>query len=577
LVNFHYTPGDAPEVRGYTVRVACDASLTFDDTDVTFATLPSGASVHTEITEITAGHVYKLDYAIMGGSVGISAEADLFSVNFHGAGTGTGVVSMTNVDLRDLDNIFITPVTFNGTAGIPVDCTAPDAPTWVEVPDYTQGTAITVTWLDESATGASAYYAEYSDDGFASVLGFKDWTTDLFYALTGLTDGVTYSFRVKARDDLNNISLWSDVESSTQDATAPVTKVTALDQFQVDSFFDVSYEIELPEDGSDFTKVELFYKGPGVTTWTYYGEFVDDTTPLVFNTGMVVGDPDGTFFFYSKGTDHVVNEEQPPGSDGDTSTTVDMTDLDVIFFLINDGDNKTASEDVELSMEVVGATSMQFSNTNNGTDWSPDPAVSYATTADWTLDPTTEGTRTVYARFLEIPSNRWTYEQDDIIIDKTAPGNINNLSAERGLEKVKLAWTNPGGDQTGVEVWRAVWHNGDYVTSVYPEYDDVGGNQKPSIPLNWAAAVADPAWGKVITLGIVAAYSDLLPDRGIYYYAVYPVDGAGLHGGSNGASSISYLLGDVQTGYDGTVLGGDVSILGIAYGTTHAGGGLYNN
>ena len=585
LVDFHYVPGLNPDVRGYTVRVSCDASLTFGSGDIIFNTVPTGVSIWTEITEVIAGHVYDVDYAIMGGSVGISAAADLFSVNFHGAGTGTGVVSMVSVDLRDLDNIFITPVTSDGTAGIPVDCTAPDIPVMDAGEDYTQGLTNTVFWTDMSASGATLYYAECAtDDQFTvtSLVGNSGEIAGLSHEFTGLTDGEIYYYRVWSKDALGNQSVWSNVDSSTQDNAAPVTKVTALDQFQVDSFFDVSYEIELPEDGSDFTKVELFYKGPGVPTWTYYGEFVNDTTPLVFNTGMTEGDPDGTFYFYSKGTDHVGNFElppiagsPPPPNDYDATTTVDMTDLVVNFFKINNDAAKTGQTLVELTMEVPGAVDMQFSN--DGTTWSG--WVLFESPYPWTLT-TGEGNKTVYAHFMELPSYRVTDADDDIILDTTAPDDITDLSAERGLEKVKLTWTNPGDDQTGVEIWRAVWRDDDDDTSAYPEYDDLENDVIPTVHATRAGAFADAAWTEVnmggadYTLGV---FADLLPDRGIYYYVVYPVDGAGLYGDGNGASSISYLLGDVQTTYDGTVLAGDVTILSTAYGTTHAGGGDYNN
>ncbi len=578
LVDFHYVPGINPDVRGYTVRVSCDASLSFGPTDIIFNIVPGGVSKWTEITEVTAGHVYDLDYAIMGGSVGISAEADLFSVNFHGAGTGTGVVSMVSVDLRDLDNIFITPVTSDGIAEIPVDCTPPDNPVMAGEPAYTQGLTNTVSWSDVSAT---SYYVEYATDVlFNNLVGNSGLIAGLSHEFTGLTDDQIYFYRVKAFDDLDNGSGWSNVESSTQDNTAPVTKVTALDQFQVDSFFDVFYEIELPEDGSDFTKVELFYTGPGVPTWELYGVFDNTTKSLSFNTGMVIGDPDGTFFFYSKGTDHVGNEEQPPLDNPpmsypyDATTIVDMTDLVVNFFKINDGAAKTGQTLVELTMDVPGAVSMQFSN--DGNTWSE--YVDFISPYPWTLIAG-EGNKTVSAHFMEYPSYRVTDEDDDIILDTTPPGNITDLSAERGLEKVKLTWTNPGVDQTGVEIWRAVWHNGDDVTSVYPEYDDVTGNKKPTIHTDRDDAVSDPAWGLVTTVAhTVTEYPDPVPVRGIYYYVLYSVDSVLNYGAGDDASSISYLLGDVQTPYDGTVLGGDVTVtLSLAYGTTPANVDDYNN
>jgi len=366
LVNFHYTPGSAPEVKGYTVRVACDASLTFGPGDVTFAVLPFGASEWHEIREVTAGQIYDLDYVILGGSVGISAEDDLFSVNFHGAGTGTGTVSITSVDLRDLTNTSITPVVSDGTSSILVDC---DAPT---------------------------------------------------------------------------------------------------------------------------------------------GTFV-----------INIGDP-----------------------------------------------TYTNSVNVDLQLSVAGATEMRFTNVLD--DWSLTPEndwVSLATPHAWELLGV-DGAKIVYGEFRDDAGNVLAYN-DGIELDTTPPGGITGLTASRGKEKVHLEWANNGGvDQTGVEMWRAVWHKGvaDF-TSVYPEYNDVAGNVIPTVPADRAAAALDPAWSLVTTLGIVTSHPDLLPVRGLYYYAVYPVDGAGLYGDGDDASSFSYLLGDVASPYSGTVTLDDITDLGAAYGT----------
>jgi len=576
VVDFNYTPGTTPDVRGYSVRVQCDASLTFGSADVTFYTVPAGVTVQHFVTEVTAGSVYDVDYAILGGSTGISAASTLFSVTFHGAATGSGLVSMASASLSALDGTPITPITSSGTAGVTVDCTPPDVPTMAAEPAYTAGLANTVDWSDESASGAAEYYAECaSDAGFTTDLVNSGWITGLTWEFTGLTDGQTYYYRVKARDDLANESGWSGAESSTQDATAPATHVRALDQFQVDSFFDIFYDLDPGEDGSDYDVVSLFYQKEGDTGFTYFGDFVDATTPLVFDTGSGgTNTGDGTYYFYSLGTDNVGNTETPPAGSYDTSTTVDTSDLTVNYFRINDDDTYTTSTAVTLSMDVPGAVDMQFSN--DGVTYSG--WVNYAATYPWTLSAA-EGVKTVYAQFRE-QSQHVTDTSDDITLDTTPPTGVTALTAARGQEKITLDWTNPGAGETELEVWRAVWYHfvaGPDTVSAYPEYDDWSDDAVPAWPADHAAAVADPFWTKVGTVTPPdATYDDDPLDRGIYYYVVYTRDAAGLYGDGAQASAISYLLGDVHAPFDGDVTAADITDLGAAYGTAD-GDPEYNN
>ena len=44
-----------------------------------------------------------------------------------------------------------------------------------------------------------------TDPNFSS----PNWQSSTFYNATGLSEGTTYTFRVRARDDLNNTTYWS--------------------------------------------------------------------------------------------------------------------------------------------------------------------------------------------------------------------------------------------------------------------------------------------------------------------------------------------------------------------------------
>jgi hypothetical protein len=159
--------------------------------------------------------------------------------------------------------------------------------------------------------------------------------------------------------------------------------------------------------------------------------------------------------------------------------------------------------------------------------------------------------------------------EDFINYDITAPGAVSDLTALRGLDKVTLGWTNPGEGETALEVWRAVWYHytvGPDTVSAYPEYDDWTDDAIPALPADRNATALDPYWERVNS-ALGTSHIDAVPARGIYYYVVYPVDGAGNWGPGTDVSSISYLLGDVAGVGDGAVTGGDITILALCYGT----------
>ena len=168
-------------------------------------------------------------------------------------------------------------------------------------------------------------------------------------------------------------------------------------------------------------------------------------------------------------------------------------------------------------------------------------------------------------------------------VDCTVPPAVTDLVTWTGHEKVDLAWTmNDDSDVDHYEVWRAVWHTGDDVTSAYPEYDDVNGTE-PVWPADRGAAAASAEWTLVddTVPGSATSHTDNYVPRGIYYYEVYAVDLADNYGAGNGPANraTNYWLADVApTLYDGYVDVADISKLGAAYGSGPSDGTPpYNN
>jgi hypothetical protein len=132
-----------------------------------------------------------------------------------------GVWSLYIVDDNSIDTGELSggwSLTINTDAGA-----APDAPVMVAEPAFTQGTSNTLSWGTVAA--ATGYYLEWSTaSDFSTVAGNSGWVTGTNASAGNLTDAQIYYFRVKAHNT-NGESGWSNVVSSTQDASAPAATI----------------------------------------------------------------------------------------------------------------------------------------------------------------------------------------------------------------------------------------------------------------------------------------------------------------------------------------------------------------
>jgi len=564
---FHYTPeSGVNNLRGYSIRVTATSEVSFGAEDILVSELDED-DTWIEVIE-NGSNDFTIDFAILGPTSGLAGELDFFTITFHGAGDGDAAITMSDVVLRDVTNQNIAIGTLD-IGSIAVDCTAPNPPVLAAEDPFTAGTNNTISWSDESASGAFLYYAQRATNpGFTGAVSNAavSGTSDVF---TGLTDGLTYFYRVRTADAVDNYSPWSNVVSSTQDNSPPDSSVDALPTYSNQSTINVPYTAV--DAGVGVASVDLYVRFDG-GAFQSYGTFF--ASPISFEATA-----DGTYGFYTIAIDELGNQEAAPVTPPDAETTIDTANPTGTF-VINDDDTTTPSVSVNLDSDIADDNpplEMRFSNDN--TNW-PDGWVAYAVDQAWTLASGADGARTVYAEYKDAAGNILQLI-DAISLDSTGPDPVTDLTATVGHEKVTVTWVDPASaDAVNIEIYRGLWHD-DAGASIYPEYDDHDEQAEPTRPASRTAAVDSDEWSLVTTVGAgVQTFTDNITDRGVYYYELFAVDSFNNY--SNPAvvndRATNYWLGDLEpASYDGDVEVADLAVLGATYGNDPDDVGIYNN
>jgi hypothetical protein len=305
-------------LRGYHLEI------TFDNTYVYVDSLDVHVTEGSFLSDVGGTAFYVLpvdentfivDCAILGATAGASGAGDLCSITFKGrTGDGTSVIEFSEVTLRDPDNQWI--MASAGFAVLVLDNTPPNVPVLDPEPEFTPGTTNDVSWSDESASGAVGYCIQASETPtFDVIVSTSGCTPYTYHTFLGLTDGQIYYYRVQCRDDVWNVSDWSDTEYSTQDDTPPDTEAGPVDPYYNTISFDVPFAASDVTSGVQY--VELYYQKDDGGYVQYGSTFT--VSPIAF-----VAPGEGVYEFYSIGTDNVDNVEAAPTA-ADCTTEVDLT------------------------------------------------------------------------------------------------------------------------------------------------------------------------------------------------------------------------------------------------------------
>ncbi len=107
---------------------------------------------------------------------------------------------------------------------ITIDSTAPVPPEIIPEPPYTSGNSNLIEWekTTDNLSPEIWYSAEVSEfEDFREIKELSQWQKETSFEFQNLADGQKYFYRVRAKDWIDNVSDYSAVTASTQDANPP--------------------------------------------------------------------------------------------------------------------------------------------------------------------------------------------------------------------------------------------------------------------------------------------------------------------------------------------------------------------
>jgi len=183
---------------------------------------------------------------------------------------------------------------------------------------YTNQNSVSHHWTDESGSGAILYQRQWQYPGGTTWHGAEDWTTPYTnYRSFGGGEGTEglWKVRVRAKDEANNWSGWSDACAVTYDNTSPNSYFTSpLDDGiyggpEEEPIHIEGYSTDEPADTVAYTK--LYYRESEEGEWQLLETFYNAANDEPFNW-EVEWTPveDGTYDFKAVATDKAGNVEE---------------------------------------------------------------------------------------------------------------------------------------------------------------------------------------------------------------------------------------------------------------------------
>ncbi|MEB3345847.1 fibronectin type III domain-containing protein [Aquimarina gracilis] len=310
--NFEITPGNGVDTEAPTVPT----NLTASNSTQTTVDLSWNAS--TDNIGVTAYDVYR----------GNTIIASITTTSYQVTGLTGNTAYSFRVRAKDaLSNVSGFSNTANATT-LPVDTEAPTAPTNLTASNSTQ-TTVDLSWnASTDNIGVTAYDVYRGNTIIASV-------TATSYQVTGLTENTTYSFRVKAKDAMDNVSGFSNTANATTlpvDTEAPTAPTNLIASNSTQTTVDLSWNASTDNIGVTAYHV---YQGntiiASVTTTSYQVTGLTENTTYSFRVkAKDAMDNVSGFSNTANATTLPVDTEAPTAptnliTSNSTQTTVDLS------------------------------------------------------------------------------------------------------------------------------------------------------------------------------------------------------------------------------------------------------------
>lgn len=274
-------------------------------------------------------------------------------------------------------------------------------------------TAATVTWTTNEAATSQVDYGPTTGYGSTTTLD-ATLVTSHSAALSGLTAGTLYHYRVRSKDAANNEAVGADATFTTQappDTTPPTVSLTAPSAGATVSGTATTVSANA---GDNVGVVGVQFKLDGANLGA------EDTSSPYSVTWNTTTSSNGSHTLTAVARDAAGNSTTSSGVAVTVSNAAQDTTPPSGSVMINGGATGTNQLAVTLTLSATDnsgtVSQMQFSN--DGTTYSA--AEAYVTSKSWTL-ATGDGTKTVYAKFKDAAGNWSTAATDTIVLDGTPP------------------------------------------------------------------------------------------------------------------------------------------------------------
>lgn len=270
---------------------------------------------------------YDMYYTLNNGSSWIIGQAQVTHTSTQFGPLNNGVKYGFYVRARDNSGLEGATPSGSGSVqkSVTIDGEAP-AVAIQPLPPHTDATGETLNWAGgtDYGSGIQNYDVQWREAG-GTWIDLLSGTTLTSYNVHGGTNGTTYEFRARGRDNVGNVPDWNTVPTtSTTVWLEPSAYIVGFNSPDINSIGVYSKDPVGPENGDSFTVLwagdaapntsivgfDLRYQKPGNSTWLTWQTNTQSTFADFVMTDSTTEFPDGVYTFQVKAKDSAGQEGQ---------------------------------------------------------------------------------------------------------------------------------------------------------------------------------------------------------------------------------------------------------------------------